>query len=329
MPGGLLPSSHSPNAKIDSQARHHRSTLRDASFRLRRTVLAVVTACIVPACNRTLLPARPSEAGTATTQPSAVPPEPAPVDQAPATPAKSSPAGADLPRASYLVTTITFDVLRVRVPQGLFSGSGKIWNHLDTDFLPAETARLLHRNGLRPGRGSLESWPPIKAILETESRVENSQSSLAITNGLPFLLELGYPRDQLVFVFRRDGTLAGAPWRTCTNLLRVEYGLSPQRPDAMLLEVMPELRPDSAAAQEPRGAERWNLAAPAPGNSLALRELAFRVEATPGQFIAIGPSPVVRELPYVVGTLMLCEERDGQKFESMYFLTPKATRTGA
>ncbi len=228
---------------------------------------------------------------------------------------------------SFLVTHITFDVVRVRVPNGLLSSSGKIWNHLDTEFLPAETLKLLHQNGIKPARGMQESWPPIKAILETERRVESSQNNLTVSNGLPLLLELDRPKDQILFVYRRDGTLAGAPWKTSTNLLRVEYGMSPRRADGMLFEVMPELRPDSDAAHEPRGIERWNPAPPG-DRSLVLRDLAFRVELAPGQFIAIGPSPVIRELPFVVGSLMLSEEREGEKFESMYFLTPTVTRTG-
>jgi hypothetical protein len=253
-------------------------------------------------------------------------PPPPPAAETPSLPAANHASGA---KQAAIVTRITFDVLQVRVPQGMLSQSGKVWNHLETDFLPAETAKLLHRNGMKAGRGSTDSWPPIKAIFETEPRVETSRNSLALTNGLPLLLELGHPKDQILFVYHRDGTLAGAPWPTSTNLLRIEYGMSPRRADAMAMDIMPELRPDSPTANEPRGGERWNLMTPMATRSLVLRDLVFRVDLAPGQFIALGPSAVTRELPYVVGSLMLCDERDGEKFESMYFLTPTVTRTGA
>lgn len=246
----------------------------------------------------------------------------------------ASPAGlpADATQSAHptvIVTHITFDVLRVRVPAGLLSESGKVWNHVDTGFLPAETVKHLHRNGLRAARGDADAWPPIRAILETAPGVESSQSSLQMSNGLPFLLELDRPRDQILFLYRRDGTLAGAPWRATTNLLRIEYGIAPTDADALLMEIMPELRLDSPAAQTLHGAERWDHNAPVSDRTLVVRDLAFRVELGPGQFLALGPSSVTGKLPYVMGSLLLCEEMDGDKFESMYFLTPTISRTGA
>lgn len=234
---------------------------------------------------------------------------------------------APLDRPSLFVTTFTFDVLRIRALQGTFSDSGKIWNHLETDFLPADTTKLLHRNGLRVARAGTESWPPIRAILETGARTETAQSRLIMSNGLPLLLELDQqPRDQILFLYRRDGSLAGAPWRWSTNVLRIEYGLAPASPDSVLLEVAPELRLDSPAAQAPRGAEHWNPTL-AVDRSRVITDLAFRVELAPGQFVAVGPSSSTLQLPYVMGSLLLCDETAGEKFESMYIITPTMSRT--
>lgn len=227
-----------------------------------------------------------------------------------------------------LVTTFTFDILRIRVPQGTFSSSGKVWNHLQTDFLPAETSQLLHRNGLRIARAGPDAWPPIRALLDTEPRVENAQSRLTMSNGLPLLLELDQqPKDQILFLYRRDGTLAGAPWQSSTNLLHIDYGLAPSGADSVLLQVAPELRLDSPAAQAPRGMETWKPSVNPP-RSRVLSDLAFRVELAPGDFLAIGPSSATRELPYIMGSLLLCEEILGEKYESMYLITPTLAHAG-
>lgn len=225
------------------------------------------------------------------------------------------------------VTTFTFDVMQVRGPQGLFSESGKLWNHLDAGFLPAEDTAFLHRNGLRVARADAEAWPPIRAILETEPHVQTAQTRLTMSNGLPLLLELDRdPRDQILFLYRRDGTLAGAPWRGSTNALRIEYGILPTDARSVLLEICPELRLDLPAAQTLRGGEQWSPH-PAPPRSRIIRELAFRVQLAPGQFAAIGPSSATRELPYIMGALLLCEEQEGEMFESIYFITPTLSRT--
>lgn len=231
-------------------------------------------------------------------------------------------------RPPVVLATFTFDILRVRVPQGLFSESGKVWNHLDPDFLPAETAKLLHRNGLRAARADAASWPALRAILETEPRAETAQSRLIMSNGLPLLLELDLqPKDQILFLYRRDGTLAGAPWRSSTNVLRIDYGIPPAQMDSVLMEIAPELRLDSPAAHALRGAEHWDRNA-FPERSRVIRDLSFRAQLGPGQFLAIGPSSATREMPYIMGSLLLCEEQNGEKFESMYFITPTVSLTG-
>lgn len=293
---------------------------------------ALLLAC---GCTKPLFPSLAVNAA-ATTSPAASPVnkpvttgEPIAVEHNPTNSTQSS-TTTSLYRPGIVVTVITFDVLRVRVPQGLLSESGKIWNHVDPGFLPAPTISVLHRNGLKVARGQADAWPPIKAILDTEPRVETAQSRLTVNNGLPLMLDLApMPRDQLLFVYRRDGSLAGAPWRSSRNLLRLDYGISPTNSQALLLDVVPAIRPDSPAADAPRGAELWNPTATLADRTLAIRDLTFRVELAPNQFLAIGPSTATRELPYVMGSLLLCEENAGDKFESIYFITPTVTRSGS
>jgi hypothetical protein len=135
------------------------------------------------------------------------------------------------------------------------------------------------------------------------------------------------PRDQILFLYRRDGTLAGATWRASTNLIHIDYGIPPSRGDSVLLEIAPEMRMESPAAVAFQGIEQWSPP-PSVERSKVIRDLAFRSQLGPGEFLAIGPSSTVKELPYIMGCLLLCEEMDGQKYESMYFITPTVSRTG-
>jgi len=226
------------------------------------------------------------------------------------------------------LTQVRFDILRVRVPKGVFSESGKIWNRLEQEVLPAQTALLLQKNGLRVARGKLEDWRPIRALLDAEPHVTTGQNAITMNNGLPLLLELhAEPRDQLLFLYRPGGTLVGAPFRMSTNVLRIEYSVPLHDADALEIEMMPEIQlqhlPSSNTLRRPD--ELAQVPVP-PGR--ILRELAFRITLQPGEFVTVGPSPAANEIPYVAGALLLCDELDGKRYESMFFITPQVSQTG-
>ena len=226
-----------------------------------------------------------------------------------------------------VVLHITFDILRARVAAGVFSESGRIWNHLDEKAIPADLALMLQRNGLRVARGKEDSWPPIKALLEEQERVETSSDRVSISNGLPLMVELdSRPRDQVFFMFRADGTLGGASFPDSTNVLRIEYDISLARASALQVKVMPEIR-------LPRRPPRLRPGEPNPFGvpweqpARVLRELAFEMEIGPDEFFVIGPGPTT-EQEHLAGSLLLREEIDGRPLESMYFITPRVFRTG-
>jgi hypothetical protein len=230
-----------------------------------------------------------------------------------------------LPHQPLLVVQIEFDIFQARVPKGMFSESGRIWNHLDEEAIPASTAVLLQRNGLRVGRGRLSSWPPIKALLESEPGIETSQHGIILNNGLPLTVELDRTlRDQTLFMFRPDGTLGGVTYPDSYNLLRVEYGLSPTEADALLMEVMPEIR-QRQTLQPLTISATGELDRPVVEPTRVLRELAFRMQLSQHDFCVVGPSPTAHQ-PHLAGTLLLCEQRDGRAHESMYFITPRVHR---
>lgn len=222
---------------------------------------------------------------------------------------------------SPVLLQLSFEVLRTRVPRGTFSESGKIWNHLEEQILPAELTANLQRNGLRIARGRVTSWPPIKALLDAEKQVEAISNSMTLFNGLPLTVELDrQPHDQTLFLLRRDGSLGGVTLPASMNLLRIEYALSATRADAVLLDVMPEVRLDRAEANPNLWADR-----PVVAPSRVFRELAARLEVGPDEFVAVGPSPAAHRL-HTMGSLLLCQEIDGQRHECMFFITPRVVR---
>lgn len=225
-----------------------------------------------------------------------------------------------------VVIYVNFEILRTRVPKGTFSASGKIWNHLDEEAIPAETAALLQRNGLRAGRGGPDSWPPIKALLEQEKSVETSRTSTTVGNGLPLSVNVDQHRyrDQTLFLFRRDGTLGGATFPMSTNYLRIEHSLPAADPSEVVLEVCPEFR-----EQQTLGALAMKdgmLEQPIQEPTRILRELAFRMPLRADQFCAVGPAAATQQ-GHLAGSLLLGEELDGKAYESMYFITPHVYRT--
>jgi hypothetical protein len=234
-------------------------------------------------------------------------------------------AGGSGGRQAVAALMLKFDVLRTQVPQGTFSESGKIWNHVDEQVVPAEMAALLQRNGLRVARGKATSWAPIKALLDAEKDVSSFGNAMTLNNGLPLIIELdAKPHDQTLFLFRPDGSWPGATLPGSMNLLRLEYEIPVDTPESVSVNVMPEVRlqaPESSLVTE-----GWT-GQPVTPPTRVFRELAVRVLIGPDEFLAIGPSAAVRR-SHTIGGLMLSQTVDGRPFECMFFITPRIVRKG-
>jgi hypothetical protein len=220
-----------------------------------------------------------------------------------------------------VVLTVDFSVLRVRAAAGTFSQSEKIWNPIQEEMLPAQMRMMLRNNGLRIGVGKHSTWPQIKAALDAE-KVEISTNQQTLQNGVPLTVEINaVPRDQTLFLIRSDGTMPGAFFPQSTNGLRIEYWIPPSSADTVMMELMPEIRLLRNAGQS-------NLAVAALQNpsvtqpTRPLRELAVRIAVGPDEFLAIGPSSVAQQ-NHLAGSLLLVEEINGHRLESMCFITPK------
>jgi hypothetical protein len=180
---------------------------------------------------------------------------------------------------------------------------------------------MLRNNGLRIGVGKHSTWPQIKAALDAE-KVEISTNQQTLQNGVPLTVEINtQPRDQTLFLIRSDGTMPGAFFPQSTNALRIEYWIPPSSANTVMMELMPEIR-------LPRAAGQSNLAVAALQDpsvmypSRPLRELTVRIAVGPDEFLAVGPSSVAQQ-NHLAGSLLLVEEVDGRRLESMCFITPK------
>jgi len=257
----------------------------------------------------------------------AVPPSPPPTATQPR-PTNLFPAAAgsdNRPRPRTVPVLIRFSIVRSDVPLGEVSESGKIWNHVDEDILKADWAAHLRRNGIRVGRGTSSSWPPIRAILESARGQRSKHEVFDIRTGDSLTLEIDTrPRDRSLFLYRPDGSMAGATFMQSTNVLRIDFTVRPTELDTVALRIVPEVRqpnPDGSWAFTPEG-----LRPALPYISRTLHELAVETEVPPDHFIMIGPSGRA-DSPLLIGQALLTDTVDGQPFESVYFITPEVRRT--
>jgi hypothetical protein len=231
-----------------------------------------------------------------------------------------------LQQQTIIILHVSFDILRARAPKGFFSESGRIWNHLDEEAVPAETATMLQRNGLRIGRGRVDSWPPIKALLDEQKKLQTSRTSLSFTTGEPLVLQLAPSvRDQTLFLIRQDGSMGGVTCPVSSNYLRVEYEIPLNDPSGVIVQVLPEIR-QRQVLSSPDASETGRLEETMREPTRVLRELGFRMELPADSFVAYGPSAAANG-GHLAGSLLLCEEIDGTRYESMYFVTPRVFRT--
>lgn len=222
---------------------------------------------------------------------------------------------------------ISFHVLRIWAKQGVFSQSNLVWNYLDEEALPAEVSSHLRRNGLRVAKGQVAIWPAIKDLLDEQSTGTSAQE-IIVAPPAPLEIEASMqPRDQVLFVVRPDRRLKGGDFVSSTNLLRVEYFMALDDWRSLELEVMPEIRLPLYRQARKLTAEGW-VYHPIEQPGIVLRELAFRVQMSPGEFLLIGPSRQA-EAGHYAGSLLLRDETEDGWTESIYVITLRVEQTEA
>lgn len=221
---------------------------------------------------------------------------------------------------------ISFHIVRIWAKQGVFSQSNIVWNYLDEEVLTAEHSAHLQRNGLRVARGQVATWPAIKDLLDRETTATSSQE-IIVAPPAPLEIEASVePRDQVLFIVGPDRRLKGGDFISSTNLLRVEYAMALDDWQSLELEVMPEIRLPLFRRPRTLTPEGW-VYHPLEQPGAILHELAFRMKIAPGEFLLVGPSRQAHTGHYA-GSLLLCEETDEGRIESIYVITPRVERTG-
>jgi len=216
---------------------------------------------------------------------------------------------------------VQFEVLQVQGPLGEFSGSEKIWNHLDELVVGIETQMVLRRNGFRVGLGRPESWPPVRAILQTVPKRIVRRLPPSLPNSLSVSLELtGQPVDQDIFYYRRDGTLAGDFYRGARDVLRLTWEFNSDNVDEVVVYITPEIRQHRrglAYKPTPAGVAQVPIY-----EGRQFHELACRIVTPKDGYLVIGPSPVVNRAG-LIGKEFLIGEIDGEAYETLLVIVPK------
>jgi len=217
---------------------------------------------------------------------------------------------------------VQFEVIQVQWPLDELDGLKKIWNHLDETAVGIETQILLQRNGFRVGLGGPESWPPIRAILQTvEDRIVRHPPP-SLPNSLCVSLELKSRRqEQDIFFYRPDGTLAGQSFGSATDLLRITWQFDRNDARRIVVFITPEVREERTGVTykpTPTG-----IAVVPKYKGRIFRELACRISVRPEHYIIIGPSDMVADRAGLIGRQFLVSDIDGKQYVTLLVLAPR------
>lgn len=216
--------------------------------------------------------------------------------------------------ASAIVSVFCF-----AAPRAQRGATAKIWNFLREDWLDADTAARLRRNGLRAALGREDFWDVIRQILDSvkDHRVFQ-HDAVRLPPNYPLALELDTePRSQTLFFVGDDGILTGETWDASRNVLRLDYRLDLQRPDGIILEVVPEVRRRQEGTRFVRTESGVMLVPKYDGRAFPAASFAVRLE--PGDFLVVAPSEQ-SDVYGIVGGAFLTESVDGQPFDSLVFV---------
>lgn len=248
-------------------------------------------------------------------------------DAAPSNPATTSTtkeSSAGKAASGIQVVQINFDILRVDFPLESTRHSLKVWNHVDRGCLEPRTVSRLARNGLRVGVANPDAWPAVQAILSA-SRARVNRQEWEGQTGLPVVAALGsIPEPESIFSYDDAGRLNGKTFSAGEKLMQLDYAVLAQAGGAVETRLTFEVRHD-------RGEMTWESAGgvvrqvPAYDRHI-FTDLAAAMIVPPGATLVIGPDERAAQ-EYLVGARFLEHDVDGAAHETMYFITPRPTRT--
>ncbi len=228
------------------------------------------------------------------------------------------------PASAVRVVDLSFDVIRAELPIADRRDSLKIWNHVDELCIEAGTASRLVRNGLRVGTALSGSWPAMLTVLEAAG-ARFSRKELFPQRGLPLVIGLEVIAvPEPIFTYSPLGRLMGKTFPSGEKVVNLDYAFHPRLGGVTETQISFEIRRD-------RGTMTWQrqggVLRQVPDHDRHVFDgLTAVVTLNPGQFMVIGPHPKAKNA-YLVGNRFLTGQRDGQRYETILFITPHAFQT--
>ena len=217
------------------------------------------------------------------------------------------------------IVDLAFEILRIELPLRGVQHSRKIWNHVDELRVDPELVARLARNGVRLGAVPQEAWPAIHTILDAGD-AEVHKDQLLSPSGLPLTLEVGSISDsESIFSYGPGHQLVGKTFDAGVKIVEVNYALRPEMGGRVDLQVALEVR-------HRRGVMTWEKTAgviqQVPDyDRYVFSDLRAAIALDLTESLLIGPGEEARN-EYVVGSRFFTKRRAGNRYETLYCITP-------
>lgn len=233
-------------------------------------------------------------------------------------PVSPAPVTSSIPKR--YIPVIRLRIWSIEVPVGMVSESEEIWSYLNEEAIGADDTVPLARNGMRVGLGHHDAWVDVEKTLK---RMTARKIRSDVFTSLPWksaVITLNARQGpQLIFTYRKDGTLSGSDYPPGDNLLAVVCTLDEDDPTRILVAAAPQICASRRKPKIVKDDETFLITA-AP-TTYSFPELAFRAQIVSGGFILMGPSAAARN-PYTVGNRFLIRRTEGIESELVLVIMP-------
>jgi hypothetical protein len=223
------------------------------------------------------------------------------------------------------IVNLRFEVTRFIAPtDNLIDTRDRIWMNVEELRIPPAQAEFLNRNGIRLGVVRDEGCDAMqKALSRAGARAEKITHD--VRSGAPLTLDLGpAPGRNSIFVFQRNGAVAGKSIENAVRLLHVDYESVLSATTEMTLRITPELFKQS---NQPHWQIRdGDVAYRKQYEGIAFHDLAVEINLRAGETLVIGPSDLEKN-KHSVGAKIFGEMVGSSRWENVLWIRPRLFRT--
>ncbi len=230
-----------------------------------------------------------------------------------------SPVTGQAPQAAILF--VRAQLISVAVPFGMASRSERLWRYLDEEIVDPTTMTVLSRNGFRVGRGRLEDWPSVAALLEEMAGRSLSRSLHSARPAIPMPIVL---REKLgaqrIFTFDKRGELRGLDYPPGDNALTMTTHLNSEDQSGVLIQAVPVVRSSRKVqkiVKTDAGYAFQKTGAVAP-----VEQLEFVVKVPRDHYLVIGPGTAI-DRNTSPGRHFLVDSEKGVRRETLLVIVPE------